>query len=160
MASCDLVLAMGPILLFWRCNQRGMRDVPASRLAAGALARSGVPVAAGDVLFAVGTGDAARVGTGGPLKLQPVAKFEAVDHVHDFELKPAGLVRVAVPQRDHAAFLLGVEQDQGAIARNAAAMPDDAVAGIVVAAPAVAVVGLTEPLEEFAEPPALTRRLH
>src|SRR5688500_9744452 len=116
MASCDLVLAMGPILLFWRGNQRGMRDVPASRLAPGALARSGVPVAAGNVLFAIGAGDAARIGTGGPLKLQPIAEFEAVDHVHDFELEPARLVRVAVPQCDHAALLLRVKQDQGAIA--------------------------------------------
>ena len=83
-----------------------------------------------------------------------------VDHVHHFELEPAGLARVAVPQRDDAALLLGIEQDQRTVAADPAAVADDVVAGIIIAAPAVAVPGGSEPLEELAQPPALGRGHH
>ena len=74
--------------------------------------------------------------------------------------RPPGWLRVAVPQGDDAALLLRVEQDQRTIAADAAAMADDVVPGIIVASPAIAVVGLAEPLEELAQAAALARRLH
>ncbi len=57
-------------------------------------------------------------------------------------------------------FFGGIEQDQRAIARDPAAMADDAMSGIIVAAPAIAVIGLAEPLEELAKPAAFARSLH
>jgi hypothetical protein len=78
-----------------------------------------------------------------------------IEHVHDLELEAAGLAGVAVPQSDHAALLVRVEQDQRAIAGDAAAVADDVVPGIVVAAPAEAVPGRPQTLEELAQPAAL-----
>src|SRR4029453_10575976 len=43
-----------------------------------------------------------------------VAEWQTVEHVHDFELEPAGLVGIAVPQGDHPALAVRVEQDQRA----------------------------------------------
>ena len=77
----------------------------------------------------------------GLVQLQPVAERQAIDHVHHFEFQAARLTRIAVPQRDDAALLLRIEQDQRAVAADAAAMADDVVPGIIVAAPAVAVPG-------------------
>ena len=57
-------------------------------------------------------------------------------------------------------FFCGIEQDQRAIALDPAAVADDAVPGIIVASPAVAVPGGADALEELAQPRPLGRGLH
>ena len=82
-----------------------------------------------------------------------------IEHVHHFELEPAGLAGIAVPQRHHAAVECRVEQNQRAIARDTPAMANDPMSGIDILPPAEPIVGLAEPLEKFAKPTALARRL-
>src|SRR5436190_24010552 len=77
--------------------------------------------------------------------LQPIAEWQVIDHVHHLELEPARLPGIAVPKRHHAALSIRIEQDQGAIAADAAAVSDDAMTSIIVAAPPVAVPGGPEP---------------
>ena len=52
---------------------------------------------------------------------------------------PPGCHCVAVPQRDDAALFLRIEQDQRAVALDPAAVTNDTMPRIIVAAPAVAV---------------------
>src|SRR4051812_40682246 len=80
-----------------------------------------------------------RLGGGFLVERQPVARLEAVEHVHDLELEAAGLVAGAVPQGDDPRLERGIEHDQGAIAFHPTAMGDDPVAGIIVDAPAQAI---------------------
>src|SRR4051812_36864220 len=71
-------------------------------------------------------------------ELEPVAERQVIDHVHHLELQAARLAGVAVPQRDDAALLLRIEQNQRAVAVDAAAVANDVMAGIIIAPPAVA----------------------
>ena len=50
-----------------------------------------------------------------------------------------------------------IEEDQGTIATDAAAVANDAMPGIIIASPPIAVPCRTKPLEELAEPAALGR---
>src|SRR5438270_2331117 len=101
--------------------------------------------------------DVVRVELHRSVEAEPVAEGQTIDLVHHLELEAAGLVSVAVPQRNDAALLLRIKKDQRAIAANAAAVADDVVPGIVVAAPAIAVPGGAKPLQELAHSPALGR---
>src|SRR5215212_2166980 len=96
------------------------------------------PVAAPILRLRVTCGDRLRRALA---ELEPVAEWQVIDHVHHLELEAARLAAVAVPQRDDAALLRRIEEDQRAVAVDPAAVADDVVAGIIIAAPAVAVPG-------------------
>src|SRR4029078_2175205 len=101
---------------------------------------------------AVGVGDTWRAPF---VKLETVTERQVIDHVHDLELKPTRLPGVAIPERDHAALLLRVEQDEGAIALDTAPVTNDPVPGVIVATPTITVPGRADPLEELAQPATL-----
>src|SRR3569833_4564135 len=80
---------------------------------------------------AVSTGDVGRILVAilrAAADSHPVAEGQVIDLVHHFELEPARLPGVAVPQSDDSALLLRDEQDQGAVALDADAVADDPVA--------------------------------
>src|SRR6185437_15793098 len=95
---------------------------PGNETGSGTPLAAGVGAVAAVVRVIVGRGNRIRRG---PVDPKPVAERQVIDHVHHFELQTAGLPSVAVPQRDHAALLLRIEQDERAIAADSAAVTDD-----------------------------------